>query len=571
LGDLVVDLEAGSEELIETHISWVFLRARDVFKVKKPVDFGFLDFSDLASRERACNAEVELNTRLAPGVYRGVVTVTRNERGEHEIAGHGQVVDYAVHMARLPVEARADLALARGELGVREIDAIARCLARFHERAARDPRIAEFGRIELIRGNVEENFAQARASLQKLAGEAAEREVEERQLAFLARRAELFERRVEAGQIRDGHGDLRLEHVYLVGESRSPRPGSPGVGDVPSAEALTGPDQDRRTDALVGARDPIIIDCIEFNERFRFADVCADVAFLSMDLGWHGRHDLKERLLATYVHETGDHDLYALIDFYESYRAYVRAKVSAFSLASNELSFSARSRLETDARRYLLLALAAERPALARPRLLAVGGMIASGKSSLAQALGARLGAVVIGSDELRKRLHGVERSTPLHHAAWQDAYGPSATARVYSELLRRARVVLESGRSVVIDATFRSRADRAECRRLAASMNASFHFVECRVPEAVARARLAERARHPSVSDGRLEIYDAVAARYEPVTELGPSQYTALDSSGPLERSLAQLGDLTQPDVAQREESAAAAPEKQSPPRRSS
>jgi aminoglycoside phosphotransferase family enzyme/predicted kinase len=516
VGDLVRDLEASSEQLIETHISWVFLRPREVFKVKKPVDFGFLDFSDPSLRERACHAEVELNSRLAPGVYRGVVPITRDALGEHAIGGGGPVVDYAVHMRRLPLEGRADRRLDRGEFGVEEVDALARCVAHFHARAARSARISEFGRVELIRRNVEENFAQGSAPLRAIASEDAEREVEQRQLAFLDKHGELFRRRIADGHIRDGHGDLRLEHVYMVGPSE-PEP-------VPV---------------------PAIIDCIEFNERFRFADVCADVAFLSMDLAWHGRHDLKERLLATYARETGDHDLYALVDFYESYRAYVRAKVSAFSLGSGELSFEARTKLERDARRYLLLALAAERPPLARPRLIAVGGMIASGKSSLAEALGERLAAPVIGSDETRKRLRGIEATAPLHDGAWQDAYAPEVTARVYAELSRRARVVLESGRSVVLDATFRSRAERAAARRLAASVGASFRFVECRASEPVARARLADRARGPSVSDGRLEIYDEFARHYEPVTEFGAEEHVIVDTSGPLEASLAQLEEL--------------------------
>jgi aminoglycoside phosphotransferase family enzyme/predicted kinase len=507
LGDLVRDLEASSDELIETHISWVFLRPRDVFKVKKPVDFGFLDFSDPSLRERACHAEVELNSRLAPGVYCGVVPVTRDARGVHAIDGQGQVVDYAVHMHRLPLDARADLRLGRGELGVEEIDALAGTLARFHGRAARGAQISEFGKVEVIRRNVEENFEQGSGPLRAIVSEDAEREVEERQRAFLNQHGELFARRIEEGHIRDGHGDLRLEHVYMVGSS-----------------------------------EPLIIDCIEFNERFRFADVCADVAFLSMDLGWHGRHDLKERLLATYVRETGDHDLYALVDFYESYRAYVRAKVGAFSLGSAELSSLARTQLEREARRYLLLALAAERPPLAAPRLIAVGGMIASGKSSLAGALGARLAAPVISSDETRKRLHGVEATTPLHDRAWQDTYAPEVTARVYAELSRRARVVLQSGRSVVLDATFRSRAERAAVRRLAASVGATFRFVECRVPETVARARLRERARGPSVSDGRIEIYDEFMKRYESVTELDPAEHHFVDTSGSLEQSLRQL-----------------------------
>ncbi len=515
MGDLASDLAASSDELIETHISWVFLRPDEVFKVKKPVNFGFLDFTALPGRRAACFAEVELNSRLAPGVYQGVVPVLRDSRGLHHVGpcpneaagGGGDVVDYAVHMKRLPQAARADLRLQRGELGVADIDALAACLARFHARAAQGAHISEFGRVQVIRGNVEENFAQARSLLGPLASGDVESEVEQRQLGFLGSHAALFERRVEGGYIRDGHGDLRLEHAYMVD---------------------TG--------------EPVIIDCIEFNERFRFADVCADLAFLSMDLRWHGRVDLAERLLARYARETGDHELYALVDFYESYRAYVRAKVSALSLASTSLTFEARRQLEARARGYLLLALASERPALGSPRLVAVGGMIASGKSSVAEALGSVMGALVIGSDETRKRLHGVEPATPLHDAAWQATYSPEATERVYSELIRRARVVLESGRSVIIDATFRSRADRAAVRRLATATRASFTFVECRASDPVARARLDSRARGPSVSDGRLEIYDDFVARYEPVTELASTEHVAVDTSGPLEQSIERL-----------------------------
>jgi uncharacterized protein len=518
LGELVRDLQASSEQLIETHISWVFLRPNEVFKLKKPVDFGFLDFTTLEGRKQACLAEVALNARLAPGIYRGVSEVRRDSSGAHTIGGQGELVDYAVHMRRLSESARADLLLERGELGQAHIDELARCLARFHEHAARGDRIDEFGRLAVIRQNVEENFAQGSAWLRQLAPETAEREVEQRQLAFLDTRAELFERRIRAGKIRDGHGDLRLEHVYL------------DAGD-----------------------EPKIIDCIEFNERFRFADVCADIAFLSMDLAWHGRADLAERFLASYARVTGDYDLYAVVDFYESYRAYVRAKVSALSLGSSSLGHEARVALEAQARRYLLLALAAERPALERPYLLAVGGVIASGKSSVSEALGEKLQLAVIATDETRKRLLGVSPTTPLAHGAWQSAYSPEKNAEVYAEVLRQAGVVLGSGRSVIVDASFRSRDDRDAARQLARSLGAAFFFIECRVSDELARERLAARARGPSISDGRLEIFDEFVARYEPVSELPAQEHCRIDSGGSLASSLGQLERAGLPVLARR------------------
>jgi uncharacterized protein len=508
------DLARSAIEVRETHISWVFLGEQTVLKVKKPVDFGFLDFSDSERRRRAW-----LNTRLAPGIYSGVVPITQRADGTHEVGGAGPIVDWGVQMRRLADEERADLRLAAGRLDAGHIERLARELARFHSAAPSTPEISVFGSADRIRVNVRENFAQAHSRLSWIVSEAQQREVEEGQLAFLEHRAELFAQRVQGGRIRDGHGDLRLEHVYLDAD---------------------------------GA--PTIIDCIEFNERFRYADVCADIAFLSMDLAFHGRVDLKERLLASYASESDDHDLYALVDFYESYRAYVRAKISALALDSAHLS--RRHELERDARRYFLLSLASERAPDSRPRLIAVGGLIASGKSTLARALAADLALPWISSDRVRKYLCGVEPTTALSDAAFDASYSEEFSARVYTEVLRRAEVVLRSGRSVVLDASFRSRAARAGARALASRLDTPFILLECRAPLDVSRARLAERAKHPSESDGRSEIFDDFVARYEPITELDEGEHFVVDTSGSVNHALSALrsrGALWEPCAKQR------------------
>jgi aminoglycoside phosphotransferase family enzyme/predicted kinase len=507
VSDLVSDLKVGATELRETHISWVFLRKHTVFKVKKPVNFGFLDFSDLESRRRACEAEVTLNARLAPNVYLGVVPVTRDQLGFHAIRGDGEVVDWAVQMRRLPDAIRADIRLEAGQLDWAQLERLAVTLSRFHAAAARGGHIDEYGRVDSIARNVRENFDQAHDALTHLVTEAQQQEIESWQLGFLEQNAAVFEARIASGKVRDGHGDLRLEHVYL---------------------------DEHET--------PTVIDCIEFNERFRFGDVCADVAFLSMDLAWHGRADLKERFLAAYARESNDYDLYRVVDFYESYRAYVRAKVSALGYASANLAFEVRRTLENKARRYFLLALASERPALEDRRLIAVGGIIASGKSTIAEALGGELAAAVVSSDRTRKALRGVEAEDPLHVAAFDDAYTEERTDQVYQEVLRRAELVLASGRSVIVDASFRSRKMRAEARALAARQHVPFTLVECRAPEASARARLMDRARAPSVSDGRVEIFEQFLARYEAVVELDASEHVVLDTAGSVEASLKAL-----------------------------
>jgi uncharacterized protein len=517
---LVDELRVGAQELRETHISWVFMFERVVLKVKKPVDFGFVDFSTLERRRSACEAEVALNARLAPGVYLGLVPILQKPDGRvqfgsvGEAAGYpatstmdGEIIDWAVQMRRLLDRERADQLLAAGRLGAGDIERLAGRLAGFHAAAEAGAHIDPFGSPAAIGFNVRENFTQAGRALREVVTAREADQVEAQQLGFLEEYGALFERRVRARRIRDGHGDLRLEHVYF--HEQEP---------------------------------PLVLDCIEFNERFRYADVCSDIAFLAMDLTWHGRTDLAELFLATYARESDDYDLYSVVDFYESYRAYVRAKICAIGYGSASLGLEARERLERDARRYLLLALAAERPRIEPPRLIAIGGIIASGKSTLAEALGKRLSVPVISSDRTRKALLGVAATSPVHDQPWTDAYSEERTEQVYAEVMRRAEVVLDSGRSVIVDASFRTREMRERARRTARALGAEFVFVECRVPIEVSRCRLHARALAPSVSDGRSEILDEFIERYEPVVELDATEHVVIHSAGPVSDSLGQL-----------------------------
>jgi predicted kinase len=327
------------------------------------------------------------------------------------------------------------------------------------------------------------------------------------QLTFLRDQAARFEARVRHGRVRDGHGDLRLEHVYV------------------------GPD-----------RDVTVLDCIEFNDRFRFADVSADLAFLSMDLASHGRVDLAERLLARYAREAGDFDLYCVIDFYESYRAFVRGKITLFGARDPDLDRETRERVLREARHYFLLSLASSRPALCAPCVVAVGGVIGSGKSTIADRIGGELTAAVIEADRTRKDMLGVAATHNLREGAWSGAYDPAFTDQVYGEVFRRASAVLSSGRPVVLDASFRSREMRAAARALADMHDAPFLFVECRAPHETCRRRLVERAQTTSVSDGRLEIFDAFCARFEPVEEFTPAEHVPLDTSRSVDASVAVL-----------------------------
>jgi len=483
-------------ELIETHVSWVFLGDEDVIKVKKPINLGFLDFRALEARRRACDDEVRLNARLAPGTYLGVVPIARGRDGHLHIGGEGPVVDWAVHMRRLSEEVRADAMLAHGALTNGHVDTIAEAIAAFHAGAAAAPRddSQRWASLEAVSRNALENFAQTRTLGGPLAAELPLADVERQASSFLAEHGTRIAKRASAGRARDGHGDLRLEHVYFEHD---------------------------------GLR---VIDCIEFDERYRVADACADVAFLSMDLAAHGRVDLAERFLARYARAADDYELYDVVDFYESYRACVRGKVAAILANDTGASEGARAEGATLARRYFLLALAATRPWVVPPALVCVGGVIASGKSTVAEAIGEALSCPVVDTDRARKRMLHVGETHPLHDPSWQGAYDSAVTDRVYAEVLSRASSVLASGRSVVVDASFRSRAWRARAGDLARRHGVRFHFVECRAPLELCRARLARREGGPS--DGRLDIFDDFAARFEPVDEFLAPGHIVIDTS---------------------------------------
>src|SRR5688572_15976634 len=418
-------------ELIETHISWVLVGPREVYKIKKPVDLGFLDFSTLERRHAACRAEVELNRRLAPDVYLGVRPVVEGPDGP-AIGGAGEIVDWAVHMRRLPTSDRADVRLAEGRLDHAHMATVAGVIADFHARARADEEAAAYGTVQSIRDNVLENFAQTRETIDAYLDPARRDELERFQLGFLGTYPDRFEQRRLHHRVRDGHGDLRLEHIYLADD-----------GHVS------------------------IIDCIEFNERFRYADVCADIAFLAMDLARVGHVELAEHCLASYARASDDYDLYGVVDFYESYRAHVRAKIASIVAASPTTSARVREAKADEARRDYLLALSAHRKSVLSPMLVLVGGIIATGKSTIADCIGRERSAPVIDADRTRKHMLGGRPEDKMYAGAWQGAYDPHVTDRVYAELLRRADVVLASGRPVVLDASFGKRRFRDDARAL--------------------------------------------------------------------------------------------------------
>jgi len=483
-------------ELVTTHISWVLLTDHEAWKLKRPVDYGFLDYTTPELRRFFCHEEVRLNRRLAPDVYLGVVPVRKS--GAHSFAADGPIVDYAVRMRRLSESVSAEALLRRGALTHDHVARLASTLARFYERSRETP---AFGSLELARRNMAENFDQVRPCIGRFVPKATFDDAEQRQTAFLESRAANFRERVERKRIREGHGDLRLEHVYF----ESP--------------------------------DPVIIDGIEFNERFRMLDAASDVAFLAMEFEARSRPDLAAWFLTQFASASNDFDLYSVVDFYLAYRAWVRGKIACFLALDPATPREKVRRKEEEARRLFELGtrFLADRAAGA---LLVVGGLTGAGKSTVAEALSIATGYPVISSDRTRKHLAGI----PSMERAPDEAYSPAFSRRTFEELFRRAAVVMRSGRGVILDATFRSRELRARARDLAARLGRQFLFVEAKCDDATLHGRLRARSGGPSVSDADVRILERVRREFEPVAEFGEAEYALVDTAQPLDGVVAAI-----------------------------
>jgi aminoglycoside phosphotransferase family enzyme/predicted kinase len=469
---------AGRPKFVATHASYVFLAGRDVYKIKRPKDYGFFDYSTLEKRKFFCGEEIRLNRRAAPGVYLGLRPV-RLDRLGHSLTRGGRIVDYAVHMRRLPDSASALERVRAGRLSTKDLDLVARWIAEFYSRARAVRRGGERVR-EIIR----ENFRQVEPYAGRWMSRRLFRETRSAQERWLKENRPLLRRRTA----RDGHGDLRLEHVYLLPDG------------------------------------PAMIDCIEFSDRFRVIDPALDVAFFAMELYRHGREDLAEYFLGRFAFEADDYDLYPLIDGYLSYRAWVRGKVALFLAADPQVDRETSRAKAREGTEFFELSRRFLRRRRRRPTVVPVCGLIGSGKSTLAWELSRRRSIPVVSGDATRKFLAGLAHET----RGGDRIYTPAFSRRVHREILRRAALALRARRSVILDSTFRSRELRRRARRMASSAGARFLLIECRVPEAVARRRLARRA--GGVSDARAELFDRIKGTFEPVTELPASQHLVVD-----------------------------------------
>ncbi|KAG7376697.1 hypothetical protein PHYPSEUDO_012874 [Phytophthora pseudosyringae] len=503
--------DADRLRVVHTHMSMVFLLPERVYKVKKQVDFGFADFSTLYKRFQACFAEVQLNQRLAPDVYVGVVPVSM-KRATREIcvrcddfwtpekSGNldwwlndqfGEIVEWAVHMVRLPDDCTLLHRMDQGELTREMLDQVAEKLVEFHADARRGPKIDRFGEESMIRRNIDENFHQTTSHTGVTVSEPVYRRVKELSYMWLKKLRHAFEARVESGYICDTHGDLRLEHVYRLPRSSS---------------------KDARF---------VILDCIEFNEQFRFGDPLADVAFLSMDIWRKGRPDLarflqQQYLLRAVQNSPENADLFT---FYAAYRAVVRAKVCGFRVMDPTLTAVRRVEETQQARCYWLVALELLSPPAQRPGLILVGGLPASGKSNLSKMLAESDNTLVwLRSDAIRKELaeqqatenaseEGGGSASKGEESFDEGLYSPEMTQRTYDELLKLCGKHLRKGERVVVDATFRDPIQRQRFIAAAHTEGALFALIMCECDREIIKGRML--ARKNDISDATWDVYE--------------------------------------------------------------
>lgn len=482
---------------LQTHISHVFIVGSLVYKIKKPVNFGFLDFSTLDKRKYFCEKEVELNSRLCDA-YLGVQRISI-KNGEFTFGTGDEIIEFAVKMERLPDEYFLTWLLKQEKLKESDFLRVIEKLSNFYSKQPAQKFIDEFGKAEKVKVSIDENFSLSEQFIGKTLSSPIFDAIRCYNDQFFEKNHALFDKRIQAGFIKDCHGDLRLEHINL-----SPQ-------------------------------KVCIYDCIEFNKRFRFIDIASDIAFLAMDLDFHGYREYAKLLVDQLAKRVGDTSISFIIDFYKCYRAYVRGKVETISSNDPGISEEDRELSASRAKKYFHLAL---RYALfgSSPGLVVLFGLVGSGKSTVAQALSREIDCCVISSDVVRKEIMGLEPTDRQYVEHEEGIYSEEVTERTYDELIMRGIQEVVNEKTVILDATFSQRKFRDRTCQKAQFLEVPCYFIETRTSvETIKERLLAREKEEKSVSDGRREIFETLRNEFEETVDIPRNQHIVVNTSNSL------------------------------------
>ena len=474
-------------QFIQTHVSYVFLTGDYAYKVKKPVNFGFLDFSTLEAREHFCSEELRMNQPNAPEIYLEVLPITQTG-DKFVLGGASEAVEYVLKMCQFPQEALFIEMFEQGKLTEGHMEELGRVVAQFHAKAQTNDYIRSFGEVSKIREAIDENYQQTE---NYIGGPQTQQQFDETKDftdRFFEEEQELFATRRENNSIRECHGDLHLRNICLWHDKIQ------------------------------------LFDRIEFNEPFRFVDVMYDVAFAVMDLEARGSKNLGNAFLNTYVEQTGDWEGLQVLPLYLSRQAYVRAKVTSFLLDDPGVPDEAKQEAAAVASDYYRLA--CEYTKGNEGRLILMSGLSGSGKTTVARHLARRLGAIHLRSDAVRKHLAGI----PLEQQGEDELYTPAMSEKTYKRLLELGIKLASQGFPVILDAKYDRQAFREEAIALFQSSQLPVQIIHCTAPEDVLRDRLLSRT--GDVSDATADLLTQQQAAAQAFTDAEQSLVTTLDTT---------------------------------------
>jgi len=473
-------------KLIETHISWVVLTGEFAYKIKKPVNFGFLDFSTLQKRKLYCEQELQLNSRLTTGIYLDVVAISIQQNKLR--INEGEAIEYAIQMAQFPQSAQLDNMLATRQLNGYHMEGIGCMVANFHQLAPIADESLNYGNPHILFQPVEENFTQINENLDKTDYDETLKQLKQWTESEFNKLTELFISRKKNGFIRECHGDMHLRNLLWL-------------GDISKIE----PD-----------KGPMAFDCIEFNEQLRWIDVISEVAFLVMDLQERNQYALANKFLNSYLEVTGDYAGLSVLPFYLCYRAMVRAKVGLLRLKQQGISDTDYRQTIEEFETYLKLANSySQNPA---PKLIIMRGVSASGKSTLSEQLLESLRIIRIRSDVERKRLFNITPDTHTSSQIDSGLYSKQASRQTYAKIVELASQLLSAGFSVIIDAAFLKHAQRKLFQRLAEEIDIPYIILQITAPSEVLRQRITDRKN--DVSDADLKILEHQLLNWQPLEQ---------------------------------------------------